>query len=68
MSLVIINFKCEPTLAKKLKLEPLRNRRFNNHSEILRILVELYLTDFSVKTFIHGALERKYPDLVNEEL
>jgi hypothetical protein len=68
MSLEIITFKCEPTLAKKLKAEPKTNRRFNSHSEILRTLVDLYLTDFSVKKFIHSALERKYPDIINEEL
>lgn len=68
MSLEIITFKCDPTLAKKLKAEPKTNRRFNNHSEILRTLTELYLTDFSVKKFIHAAIERKYPDLVNEDL
>jgi len=68
MSLVICTFKIDPTLFKKLKAEPKTNRRFNSHSEILRTLTDLYLTDFSVKTFIHGAIERKYPDLVNEDL
>jgi len=68
MSLVTITFKCNPSLAKKLKAEPAKNRRFNNHSEILRTLTDLYLTEFTVKEYIHKALERKYPDIVNEEL
>ena len=57
-----------PELAKKLKAEPKLNRRFNTHSEILRTLTDLYLTDFTVKKFIHEAIKRKYPDLVNEAL
>lgn len=68
MSLVTVTFKCLPELFKKLKAEPKKNRRFNFHSEILRTLVDLYLNEFTVKEFIHKAIERKYPDLVNEDL
>lgn len=64
----IITFKLNPVLAKKLKSEPSRNRRFNTQSEILRTLVTLYLESQEFKMATHRLMKQRYSDLMDEEL
>lgn len=62
-----ITFKLDPAIAKKLRNESAKNRRFNNHSEICRTLVMLYLTDDTVKRVVNEAMRRKYINLVESD-
>ena len=62
----IITFKCYADIARKLKAEPKKNRRFNNKSEIIRASLDMYFNDLIVKHAIHEGLKRKYGDAIPE--
>lgn len=63
-----ISFKCFAPLARKLKGEPKKNRRFNTKSEIIRTLLELYFNDLIVKRAVHEGMKRRYSNLIDEDL
>ena len=64
----IISFKCYEPVARKLKAEPSKNRRFNNQSEIIRTLLDLYHNDPHVKHAIHEGMRRKYGEVIPERI
>lgn len=53
----IVTFRLEPKTRRKLKREPSQNRRWNNRSEIIRSLVDLYLHDQTVHDLIDTIAE-----------
>ena len=61
-----LTFKCYADTARKLKAEPAKNRRFNTKSEIIRTVVDLYLTDPIVKHAIHEGMKRKYGAVIDD--
>ena len=62
----ILSFKCYEPVAKQLKNEPSKNRRFNNKSEIIRTLLDMYFNDLIVKHSVHEGMKRKYGDVIGE--
>lgn len=65
---VTITVRMPGPLAKKLKAEPSKNRRFNNHSEVVRTLVTLYLDSNEFQMATHRLMKQRYADLMDEEL
>ena len=63
-----ITFRLRSDIARKLKREPLKNRRWNNQSEILRKLAEFYLENQSVRHAVHKALGMQYSELAAETI
>lgn len=63
-----ITFKIDGSLARRLANVPKKNRRFNTKSELLRMLVALYLDDHIVKHAIHEGMKRRYGNLIDEDL
>jgi len=64
----IISFKCDATLARKLKNGPSKNRMFNTKSEIIRTVLTVYFDDPIVKRAVHQGIQRKYVNLIDEDL